>query len=91
MFTVKIKGVTVPYLPAEDSVKGLYIEIAKCLTCVRGGRLFRKHTQVHLLSSNILAKLGGGLGKTSVVKVARREQADLCITGTEIEVGGDRR
>lgn len=89
MFTVKIKGVTVPHLPAEDTVKGPYIEIAKCLFCVREGRLFRKQTQVHSLSSNILAKLGGGLGKTIVVKVARREQADLCIAGTEVEVGED--
>lgn len=45
IFAVKMKGVTVPYLPVGDSVKGLYIELAKCLTWVRESRICRKHTK----------------------------------------------
>lgn len=37
-FVVQMEGVTVPHLPVEDSVKGLDIEIARCLTCVRESR-----------------------------------------------------
>lgn len=58
--------------------------------CQRKQNLQKTH-QVHFFGSNILTKLGRGLGKMSVVKVARREQAAMWITGTEVKVSEDRR